>query len=90
MPLSDGNGNGTYPYDGGPLSPIPMPNPYEPQRGVVPIDGRLVSTTVTGSTSQFGAPPASAAPAKTQSAPRVSYPAYGEEPIPPAPRKTSR
>jgi hypothetical protein len=84
------SGNGTFPYDGGPPSPIPMPapgadtNPASKPGGTVPLDGRLVSlpTQMTGGTSQYGA----VSTTKT-AAPRISYPAYGDEPITPAPRK---
>lgn len=84
MPPAD---NGTYPYNGGPSSPVPMPNAEPAPRGIIPIDGRLVSlpSEISGGTSQVGVPAA-----KTQTTPRVSYPAYGEEPIPPAPRKVNR
>jgi hypothetical protein len=75
------NGNGTFQYDGGPRSPIPMPipdsetNPAKTPRGIIPIDGRLVSlpTQATGGVSV----PFTHVPAKT-SVPRVTYPAYGE------------
>jgi hypothetical protein len=87
-------GTGTFPYDGGPRAPIPMPNPgdinpMKAPQGLVPLDGKLVSlspTTITGGflpdaprNQKTNAP--SAAPA------RVAYPAYGEEPIAPAPKK---
>jgi len=86
MPLPN---DGTYQYNGGPGSPIPMPppgdmNPTSKPGGNVPLDGRLVSlpTQMTGGTSQVGAV------SRTQTAtPRISYPAYGDEPIVPAPRK---
>jgi hypothetical protein len=75
------NGNGTFQYDGGPRSPIPMPipdpetSPAKTPRGIIPIDGRLVSlpTQATGGVSV----PFTHVPAST-SVPRVSYPAYGE------------
>jgi hypothetical protein len=75
------NGNGTFQYVGGPRSPIPMPSPgpdtspAKTPRGIIPIDGRLVSlpTQATGGVSV----PFTHVPAKT-SAPRVTYPAYGE------------
>ncbi len=64
-----GNGNGTFPYDGGPSQPPPMPGPggdpepaSQPKRPLVPLDGKLISI-----------------PAKT---PAISYPAYGEQPRP--------
>src|ERR1017187_2810614 len=78
---------GTFQYDGGPRSIVPMPNSNEPPLVVIPIDGKLVSlpTQITGGTSQVGMP---AAPRTGE--PRATYPAYGEEPITPAPRKTQR
>jgi hypothetical protein len=93
MPMPS-NGNGTFQYDGGPRSPIPLPNPAQETnpangpRGIIPIDGRLVSlpAEASGGTSQVGTPLAS----RATSAPRAAYPAYGEEPITPVPRKTSR
>ncbi len=87
-PMPPANGSGTFPYDGGPRSPVPMPNPEQAPRGIIPIDGRLVSlpTEISGGTTQVGAP---ASPRNTVQ-PRVTYPAYGEEPIVPAPRKTGR
>jgi len=42
-------GDGTFPYDGGPRNPLPMPgpdgdaNPMSAPRKTVPLDGRLVS-----------------------------------------------
>ena len=74
------NGNGTFQYDGGPRSVIPMPaetNPANAPRRIIPTDGRLVSlpTETTGGTSPISTLPTTRA--KT-SAPRVSYPAYGE------------
>jgi hypothetical protein len=75
------NGNGTFQYDGGPRSVIPMPaetNPASTPRSIIPTDGRLVSlpTQTTGGTSQISTRPTTTR-AKT-SEPRVSYPAYGE------------
>jgi hypothetical protein len=71
---------GTFEYNGGPLSPVPMPTPT---RDAQPIDNgiQFVSTQISGGTSPYTV----VAPAKTS--PRISYPAYGEEPIVPAPRK---
>jgi hypothetical protein len=89
-PIPPANGDGTFQYDGGPRSPIPMPNPEtnpaNRPNGILPIDGKLVSlpTATTGGTSQYRTS------AQQPSTPRVSYPAYGEEPITPAPRKTTR
>lgn len=82
---------GTFPYNGGPSSLVPMPgpiqdvNPASKPGGVIPLDGRLVSlsTQMTGGTMQISAP-------QQATTPRISYPAYGEEPIVPAPRKTTR
>ena len=64
---------GTFPYDGGPRVPMPMPGvepaPFGvPPRGVtptVPLDGRPVSLQVRSTT-----------------APKWTYPAYGELPRP--------
>ena len=74
-------GNGTFQYDGGPRQPIPAPvpdiNPAKGTRGSVPIDGKLVS---------LPAIPLVNLPQSV--APRTAYPAYGDEPIVPAPRKT--
>ena len=80
---------GSFPYNGGPSSLVPMPsptpdiNPASKPGGVLPLDGRLVSlpTQMTGGTMQISVPQQTVTP-------RVSYPAYGEEPIVPAPRKT--
>jgi len=85
-------GNGTYPYNGGPNAPVPMPNAVpnqgNPPAPTLPIDGRLVSlpATFSGGVNAFG-PHSTPAPAAPTPAPRVSYPAYGEEPITPAPRR---
>jgi hypothetical protein len=57
----------TYPYDGGPRAPVPMPKadqetpppPRPMPPGTIPLEGRTVSL-----------------PGKTQ----FAYPAYGEEP----------
>jgi hypothetical protein len=58
---------GTYPYDGGPRVPVPMPKtdpaPMAAPPATVPLEGRSVSLP--------------ARPAK------LSYPAYGEQPIRP-------
>ena len=84
-PASDSNG--TFRYDGGPRSPIPMPapgagtNPANQQRGVVPSDGKLVSLPSETSIgmSLFAMP--------TQVASRIEYPAYGDDIVTPAPRQ---
>jgi len=103
MPPADG-GNGTYPYNGGPVNPVPLPdnNPVPTNngpRGIVPLDGKLVSlpseTTGGVSPTSLGAQRYSfvsttnvAAPIQLNPAPtRIAYPAYGDEPIRPAPRK---
>jgi len=103
-PASDGNQ--TYPYNGGPNNPVPYPNGngngngngsspmnIPAPRGIVPLDGKLVSLprSTTGGVSilvptsnwnlvSTGAPQANA-PA------RVAYPAYGEQRTPAAPRR---
>lgn len=81
----------TFPYDGGPPSLVPMPgpgkdiNPASKPGIVIPKDGKLVSlpTQATGGTTQVGIP-------QRVNTPRVNFPAYGEEPIVPVPRKTPR
>jgi hypothetical protein len=54
-------GNGTYPYNGGPSQPIPMPAPSGDanpanDRGIIPLDGKLVSfpSQTTGGFSPVG------------------------------------
>ena len=80
--------DGTYPYNGGPDSAIPMPMPTAPTdkmpRGTVPLEGKLVTLPQqsSGGISPVTSPDIqrlhfvntpSAAPV------RVSYPAYGEK-----------
>jgi hypothetical protein len=67
--------DGTFPYNGGPSAPRPMPE-TKPAPKAPPVDGKLVSLP---NENTGGAP-----------APRVAFPAYGDEPIAPAPRKTIR
>jgi len=63
--------DGTYPYDGGPSNPVPMPkveptpnNPQSaPMKGFAPGEGRLISL-----------PMAASAPT-----PKYTYPAYGDQ-----------
>jgi hypothetical protein len=84
MPMPDGNG--TYLYDGGPRSPVPMPIPeLTPPNAPrpVPIDGKLVSLptgTSLGVAFVGGAPvvPRTTATPTRTTPPRVVYPAYGE------------
>jgi len=62
--------NRTYPYDGGPSYPVPMPTPMptlEPSnlRPTVPLEGRPVSLPATTKSTKF------------------AYPAYGEDKLPP-------
>jgi len=96
MPPASDSGNGTYPYNGGPANPIPQPSDSpvpmnSPPRGIVPLDGKLVSLPVetTGDVSvvpsiqRWTYVSTAAAPA------RITYPAYGDVSIPPAPRKTA-
>jgi hypothetical protein len=52
MPPANGSvpsGNGTYPYNGGPSNPVPMPKKpgleQPPPPRVVPMEGRSVSLT---------------------------------------------
>jgi hypothetical protein len=91
--IPHGNSDGTFPYDGDPRNVVPMPsqnNRPNPAPGVLPIDGKLVSlpNEINGGVLPVGLP----APPRvsTPTAPRVTYPAYGDEPIAPAPRKVDR
>ena len=87
-PMPPAQGEGPFPYDGDPRNlvplPAPQPNPAAPR--IIPIDGRLVSlpNEISGGVSQIGTPTPRAP------VPRVPYPAYGDEPITPAPRKLNR
>jgi len=90
-------GNSTFPYDGGPSSPIPLPAPNpiqpgqkvgDPNRGIIPFDGKLVSlpnettggfTPVTAPTRTIVTPQSRTPATTTTTTPRVSYPAYGED-----------
>lgn len=99
------NGNQTYPYDGGPKNPIPMPPAentpanQDGPRGIIPLDGKLVSMPLTTSVgmSPVVAPDLNRwtyvsttnvpAQAKTSTT-RIVYPAYGEQTLPKAPRAT--
>jgi len=92
--------NGTYPYDGGPSSPIPMPADSavptnNGPRGTVPLDGKLVSLPreTTGAAGSVAVPTmvrlnqvATSAPIRPAST-RIAYPAYGDERIAPAARR---
>ena len=82
----------TFPYDGGPQSSLPLPGkdgvgPASSPRPMVPLKGKLVSLPqeTTGGTTQIiqfvGLGIASPVPAPT--AAPYSYPAYGEQPLPP-------
>lgn len=86
-------GDGTFSYDGGPRRVVPMPdgrgdvNPAKDPRGVVPLDGRLV---VLPSETRGGVSPVTSPEIQrlryVSTPSRVSYPAYGEEAIPPVTR----
>jgi len=99
----------TYPYNGGPVNPVPAPQggdnpvPMNSKPGVIPLDGRLVSLPgeTRGGVSPVVTPdiqklryvsftdtPTPQAPAIAPTT-RFSYPAYGEQPITPAPRRTT-
>jgi hypothetical protein len=91
------NGNQTFPYDGGPSSPVPLPQvPNGSDAGpgappTVPLTGKIVSLpreTTAGSTQytlvSSAAQQAAAAPAAAPSS--YTYPAYGEQSLPPVRR----
>jgi hypothetical protein len=84
------NGDGSFPYDGDPRIVVPMPNRGAPTPGGLPADGKLVSlpSEVGGGVFPVGLP--SLQRTTSPAAPRVTYPAYGDEPIIPAPRKLTR
>jgi hypothetical protein len=59
-------GDGTFPYDGGPVSPVPQPKgpdltPSTTPKPSTPVDGKLVSLSPSSKTSQY------------------AYPAYGDD-----------
>ena len=62
-PLPGAASDGTYPYDGGPLNPVPMPSsqPAPKAQPTVPLEGRPVSL-----------------PAPEKAEKKYTYPAYGE------------
>jgi hypothetical protein len=62
-PLPGASSDGTYPYDGGPLNPVPMPSsqPAPKAQPTVPLEGRPVSL-----------------PAPEKAEKKYTYPAYGE------------
>ncbi len=66
--------NGTYPYDGGPRTPVPLPK-ADPGPGVVPP----VATIVEGRVISLATKPA-----------KYAYPAYGEQPGKPDPSLARR
>jgi hypothetical protein len=81
------NGNLTYPYDGGPTAPVPLPaptnaDPGTPQLPTVPLTGKIVSLprqTTSGSTQYM----TQLVSTTTQAAvPAYAYPAYGETSLP--------
>jgi len=106
MPPADSS-DGTYPYNGGPANPIPQPanNPIpmnNAPRGIVPLDGKLVSlpSATSGGVSpvslsinqRYSFVSTTAAPVARQlsAAPApIAYPAYGEAVVPTAPRKNA-
>lgn len=90
-------GDGTFPYDGGPRAPVPMPAPQNETNptkrapvpnAIVPLDGRLVSlqSEISGGTSAIPTPILPTQASRT-AAPRVTFPAYGEDPFTAVPRK---
>jgi len=82
----------TFPYDGGPQAPLPMPqtDPASGPRPTVPLQGKVVSLPMetTGGTSQLYMvglgthQPAASSSAATPAQTRYTYPAYGEQQLP--------
>jgi len=94
MPPASDSGNGTFPYNGGPASPIPQPSDSpvpmnNAPRGIVPLDGKLVSLPgeTTGDVSVVPSIQRWTFVSTPVAPTRIAYPAYGEVSIPPAPRK---
>ena len=83
-------GDRSFRYDGEPRNIVPTPAPtnVDPVKGpqrLVPLDGKFVSF---GGVSPIPSPnPRNIVGATANSTVRVSYPAYGEEPIAPVRRK---
>ncbi len=90
VPLMPPAGDGSFRYDGEPRNIVPMPapvnaDPVKGPQGLVPLDGKLVSF---GGVSPIPTPnPRNIIGSTASSTVRVSYPAYGEEPITPVRRK---
>jgi hypothetical protein len=86
-PMPPAGGDLTYPYNGGPRLPLPTPAPdAKPPapRGNLPIDGKLVSLQQPVGGVSLPAAPTTTAKSTTT---RVTYPAYGEDPVTSAPRR---
>lgn len=86
----------TFPYDGGPREAIPTPiprddvNPSKSPGGSIPLEGRLVKLPTESSIGASSVTSPEIQRLRYVTSPvRVTYPAYGEEPIVPAPRKVS-
>ena len=86
----------TYPYDGGPKTPVPLPgadtvDPTFGPRPTVPVQGKLVYLPLqetTGGSTQLQTISLNSTPAQAPAAtPRYTYPAYGEQPLPPVTRR---
>ncbi len=90
--------DGSFPYDGGPrpTSPAPAPrgpdlNPSKSPQPPLPLEGRLVKLPAESSIGMSSVTSPEIQRLRYVTTPvRVSYPAYGEEPISPAPRKVTR
>lgn len=67
------NGNGTFNYDGGPRSPVPLPRSDQSAPPVNPAP-----KSVQPSVPLEGLPISYPAPAVVRTAPKYAYPAYGE------------
>jgi len=102
MPSAAPNGNQTFPYDGGPGTPLPMPGPDanpiggpSTPRPTVPLEGKFVSlpqetTGGIGLIDTASLATVSWRPVSTSqpatATNRYHYPAYGEQPLPPVNR----
>jgi len=95
MPAVAPSQNQTFPYDGGPQAPLPLPGPNGVEPSVapqpsVPLTGKVVSLPreLSGGTSQYtithlvGFGTATPNTAQAPAATSYAYPAYGEQALP--------
>jgi len=93
-PAAGPGNNQTFPYDGGPSVPLPLPPsdaapPSVNPQPTIPLSGKVVSVpgTLSGGTTQYtnmliGWTAVATQPASAPATSRFSYPAYGDQPLP--------